>query len=72
MLGNPPWEVSKPNSNEFFTPYDPIFRTYKANKAKEAMARLYQADGGLEDRWNTYRVYLQSHDGMGIVSRESL
>ncbi|MBU7017304.1 MAG: hypothetical protein HXS44_07320, partial [Theionarchaea archaeon] len=25
VLGNPPWEIMKPNSKEFFTRYDPIY-----------------------------------------------
>ncbi len=54
VLGNPPWEVAKPNSNEFFTAYDPIFRTYKKNKADEAKARLFAAHPGLEGLWNGY------------------
>jgi len=54
VLGNPPWEVAKPNSNEFFTAFDPIFRTYKKNKADEAKARLFAAHAGLEPQWNGY------------------
>jgi hypothetical protein len=54
VLGNPPWEVSKPNSNEFFTAFDPIFRTYKKNKANEATARLFGFHSGLEQHWNRY------------------
>jgi len=54
VLGNPPWEVSKPNSNEFFTSFDPIFRTYKKNKADEAKARLFSAHAALEGQWNAY------------------
>jgi hypothetical protein len=27
-LGNPPWDIQKPNSSEFFSNYDPIYRTY--------------------------------------------
>jgi hypothetical protein len=54
VLGNPPWEVSKPNSNEFFTAFDPIFRTYKKNKADEAKARLFSAHAALEGQWNAY------------------
>jgi hypothetical protein len=28
LLGNPPWEIQKPNSKEFFSNVDPLFRTY--------------------------------------------
>jgi len=54
VLGNPPWDVSKPNSNEFFTVYDPIFRTYKKNKANERKAKLFLDRKGLETTWNRY------------------
>jgi hypothetical protein len=54
VLGNPPWEVSKPISNEFFTVFDPIFRTYKKNKADEVRARLFTTHLGLESQWNSY------------------
>ena len=51
VVGNPPWEKPKPSKNEFFTPYDPKFRslktdTEKNNRAKEILensdiAKLY-------------------------------
>lgn len=68
VLGNPPWEVSKPNSSEFFTPYDPIFRTYKTNKAKDVMAQLFRADLALEARWNRYRAGFKAMTGWVAAS----
>jgi hypothetical protein len=63
VLGNPPWEVSKPNSNEFFTAFDPIFRTYKKNKADEAKARLFVAHTGLETQWKGYVAGFKAMSG---------
>jgi hypothetical protein len=63
VLGNPPWEVSKPNSNEFFTAFDPIFRTYKKNKADEAKARLFIAHPGLETQWKGYVAGFKAMSG---------
>ncbi len=40
VLGNPPWEVAKPASQEFFTEYDPLFRSYGKQEAKGAAERL--------------------------------
>ena len=28
VIGNPPWEVQKPNSKEFFSDVDPLYRSY--------------------------------------------
>lgn len=28
MLGNPPWEIQKPSSKEFFSNHDPLYRAY--------------------------------------------
>ncbi|HEY3267257.1 MAG TPA: hypothetical protein VGM37_10045 [Armatimonadota bacterium] len=33
MLGNPPWEIQKPNSKEFFSNVDPLYRTYGKQEA---------------------------------------
>mgnify|MGYP000754726529 CR=1 FL=1 len=63
ILGNPPWEVSKPNSNEFFTAYDPIFRTYKKNKADEAKTRLFGVHTSLEPQWKRYVAGFKSMSG---------
>ena len=62
-LGNPPWEILKPNSNEFFTVYDPIFRTYKGTKADDAKARLFTEHPGLEAKWQGYVATYKSHSG---------
>lgn len=62
-LGNPPWEILKPNSNEFFTVFDPIFRTYKGTKADDVKAALFAAHPGLEARWKAYAATYKSHSG---------
>ena len=33
MLGNPPWDIAKPNSKEFFSNIDPLYRTYGKQEA---------------------------------------
>ena len=57
IVGNPPWEKSKPYDDEFFTPYDPTFRslktrTEKSRRATEILKRPDVAD--------LYEKYLQS------------
>ena len=33
ILANPPWEIAKPVSQEFFSDYDPLYRTYGKQEA---------------------------------------
>ena len=33
ILANPPWETQKPYSKEFFSDYDPLYRTYGKQEA---------------------------------------
>lgn len=55
IIGNPPWEVWKPNSDEFFSSYD---ETYLAlGKAKEKKARqeeLFNRFSSLKGKWDEY------------------
>lgn len=41
ILGNPPWDIAKPNSVEFFSGYDPIYRTYTKQEALKVQKKLY-------------------------------
>ena len=46
LVGNPPWDVMKPNSQEFFSDFDPLYRTYDkqaALRSSENSARLSRA-----------------------------
>ena len=33
VLANPPWELLQTNSKEFYTNFDPLFKTYKKQDA---------------------------------------
>ena len=54
VLGNPPWEISKPKSQEFFSLYDPIFRTRGKQDALTIQKELFNRDSGIEDAWLLY------------------
>ncbi|MCY2926336.1 MAG: hypothetical protein NT031_13015 [Planctomycetota bacterium] len=54
VLGNPPWEVMKPNSQEFFSEYDPIYRTYDKQTALRRQQEVFGADPTVEGRWDDY------------------
>jgi len=53
-FGNPPWEVMKPNSQEFFTEYDPVYRTYDKQAALRRQRELFAMDPGIRDKWDEY------------------
>ena len=55
LLGNPPWEISKPNSQEFFSRHDPLYRTYGKTEALAVQRRLFDQISGLESDWLGYR-----------------
>lgn len=53
MIGNPPWETAKPNSKEFFSNLDPLYRTYGKQEAL-LMQTQYFGDQNLEKEWLDY------------------
>lgn len=58
--GNPPWEIQKPNSKEFFSNLDPLFRTYGKQEAIEVQKEFYLADGEIEKHWIEYNAKLKA------------
>ncbi|TGK00322.1 restriction endonuclease subunit M [Leptospira langatensis] len=51
ILMNPPWEVWKPNSQEFFESYIPQFRDLDKNEARLAVATLFKKNAKIKDEW---------------------
>jgi hypothetical protein len=41
ILGNPPWETLQPSSLEFFTPIDPLYRSYGRTEADKRQKELF-------------------------------
>jgi hypothetical protein len=56
LIGNPPWEVMKPNSHEFFSDFDPLYRTYDKQTALRQQQKMFAAIPGLEDQWAEYNA----------------
>ena len=54
VLGNPPWEVAKPISMEFFSNLDPLYRSYGKQAALKKQ-RAYFDDEDIEARWLNYQ-----------------
>ncbi|HQZ67017.1 MAG TPA: hypothetical protein PLY87_18125, partial [Planctomycetaceae bacterium] len=53
-IGNPPWDVMKPNSQEFFTDFDPLYRTYDKQTALKRQTQFFATDSTIEERWQDY------------------
>lgn len=52
VIGNPPWEVWKPNSDEFFSEYDSSYRSLPNKKTKKNLEKsLFTRFPSLEKKW---------------------
>ena len=56
MIGNPPWDVMKPNSQEFFTEFDPLYRTYDKQAALRRQKELVESVPVTADQWDQYNA----------------
>lgn len=53
-VGNPPWDIVKPNSQEFFSDYDPKFRSYKKQEANRVSKKLMGDNPAIAKKWEEY------------------
>ncbi|MCH7944439.1 MAG: hypothetical protein IIC73_00255, partial [Armatimonadetes bacterium] len=53
VLGNPPWDTLQPNSKEFFSNIDPLYRSYGKQEALSYQT-TYFADERVERDWLSY------------------
>jgi hypothetical protein len=56
LVGNPPWETQKPNSMEFFSNEDPLYRTYGKQEALQRQHVLFQEKAQVEWEWLAYNA----------------
>lgn len=56
VLGNPPWEIHKPNSKEFFSNYDPLYRAYGKQEALGKQLEYFRSNPVLEHSWIEYNA----------------
>lgn len=59
LLGNPPWEIQKPNSKEFFSNHDPLYRAYGKQEALAKQLDYFRAWPQLEHDWIAYNAGLK-------------
>ena len=58
VVGNPPWETAKPQDNEFFTKYDPAYRTYGKQEGLRRQKELFDANPAiLAEFWDYQEWY---------------
>ena len=55
MLGNPPWETLQPNSEEYFSNIDPLYRSYGNQEALHKQTHFF-GDSGIEADWLNYNA----------------
>ncbi|MDE0124874.1 MAG: hypothetical protein OXN97_09900 [Bryobacterales bacterium] len=53
MLGNPPWDIAKPASMEYFSNIDPLYRSYGKQEAL-GKQKEYFGDEAVERAWLDY------------------
>ena len=51
MLGNPPWDTLQPNSKEYFTNVDPLYRSYGKQEALRRQHDLFSKSYVTEQEW---------------------
>ncbi|MGD0088503.1 MAG: hypothetical protein ABSE73_01155 [Planctomycetota bacterium] len=60
IVGNPPWEILKPNSKEFFSNLDPVYRTYGKQEALSHQNGLFTSDPDIERLWVEYNAQFKA------------
>ena len=58
VVGNPPWDIVKPNSQEFFSNFDPYFRDYGKQEALRAIKSLCE-DESIDREWQRYQLFFE-------------
>jgi len=60
LLGNPPWNTLQPESLEFFSNYDPIYRTYGKQEALHKQKIMFESEPAIQREWISYTAYFNS------------
>src|SRR5271157_4495346 len=56
LTGNPPWDVNEASSLEFFSDFDPLYRTYDKQAALRRQSELFAGVPGLVELWDEYNA----------------
>ena len=60
VVGNPPWDIQKPNSKEFFSNVDPLYRTYGKQEALRKQTEYFTRSEAIELDWLDYSARLKA------------
>ena len=63
VLGNPPWDTVQPESQEFFTRFDPIYRTRGKQEALGVQRDLFTQDPAIARGWSALLQEVRSFTG---------
>src|SRR5690606_36893743 len=55
VLGNPPWETLQPNSKEYFSNVDPLYRSYGKQEALRFQTEYFE-NRDIESNWLEYNA----------------
>ena len=58
-VGNPPWDVLQPSTQEFYIQYDPQFRKYGKQDALKRVKELQEKHPDMVVKWNAYEKSFQ-------------
>ena len=68
ILGNPPWDIAKPVSKEFFSDIDPLYRSYGKQEALRKQTDFFAAVA-VERHWLDYSARFRAQSNfMGHVA----
>ena len=59
-VGNPPWDVLQPSTQEFYIQYDPQFRKYGKQEALKRIKELHEHYPDMVVKWNAYEKSFQN------------
>lgn len=54
IVANPPWETLQPQSKEFFSDLDPLYRSYGKQEALQKQREFFAANASVEQKWLRY------------------
>lgn len=60
ILANPPWEIAKSSSKEFFSDHDLLYRTYGKQEALGEQHSLFRQEETIEREWLLYQSRFKS------------
>ena len=54
-VGNPPWDMSVANPQEFFSAYDPAFRKLNRTDSLKRISQICSSNPVISDKWETHQ-----------------